>query len=415
VVGLAIDHQTRTSRYFKRAHTRIQSTSPCYLSHGSRSAIIPADMKTSDFDYDLPESYIAQKPVEPRDSARLLVLDRATGTLTHRIFREIGEYLRPGDLLVANESRVIPARLWARKVPTGGRVELLLLSRRDAQTWEALVKGRRTPVGTRLALYTPDQGREPSDHLGSPVVEGEVIAWTESGGRLIRFESEIEALLDALGTVPLPPYIKAPIADPERYQTVYARRRGSVAAPTAGLHFTPELLVRLRKQGIQLAFVDLQIGLDTFRPVESETIEEHHIHTERCALSPEVAHQINQAKLEGRRVIAVGTTSVRVLETAARATDRSDEGKDETARATGTSVCGWRTVSAFEGATDLYIYPPFQFRVVDALITNFHLPRSSLLMLVSAFAGREPVMHAYAQAKAANYRFFSFGDAMLVL
>ena len=368
-------------------------------------------MKTSDFDYDLPESYIAQKPIEPRDSARLMVVDRAAGTLSHRTFHEIGEYLRPGDLLVANESRVIPARLWARKVPSGGKVELLLLSRQDAQTWEALVKGRKTPVGTRLALLRADPA-DPGTTLPDPAFpQGTVIAWTESGGRLIRFESEIEPLLDALGTVPLPPYIKAPIADPERYQTVYARQSGSVAAPTAGLHFTPDLLLKLRRQGVQLAFVNLDIGLDTFRPVESEAIEDHHIHTERCTLSPEVARQINQAKLEGRRVIAVGTTSVRVLETAARA----GQIPIQDTCAVENTACGWQTVRAFEGATNLYIYPPFQFRVVDALITNFHLPRSSLLMLVSAFAGREQIMRAYTQAREANYRFFSFGDAMLIL
>jgi len=370
-------------------------------------------MKTSDFDYDLPESYIAQTPVEPRDSARLLVVDRTAGTLAHRTFRDIGEYLRPGDLLVANESRVIPARLWARKVPTGGQVELLLLSRHDKQTWETLVKGRKTPVGTRLTLHRPEPESPALPEL--PALEGQVIAWTESGGRLIRFESDIEPLLDALGTVPLPPYIKSPIADPERYQTVYARRRGSVAAPTAGLHFTPELLLKLRRQGIQLAFVNLEIGLDTFRPVESERIENHHIHTERCVLSPDVARQINQAKLESRRVIAVGTTSVRVLETAARISSQTGQIMDGADCDAGNAACGWRTVSAFEGATTLYIYPPFHFQVVDALITNFHLPRSSLLMLVSAFASREQIMNAYAEARDANYRFFSFGDAMLIL
>jgi S-adenosylmethionine:tRNA ribosyltransferase-isomerase len=381
-------------------------------------------VKTSSFDYGLPPSYIAQKPAEPRDSARLLVLNQATGELDHCLFRDIGAYLRPGDLLVANESRVIPARLYARKRPTGGHVELLLLSQKDEWTWEALVKGRRTPVGTHLALYPPGHEEEP------PAIEGEVVAWTDSGGRLIRWDRPIESLLDELGTVPLPPYIRAPIADPERYQTVYARRWGSVAAPTAGLHFTPELLLALREQGVQLAFIDLEIGLDTFRPVESETVEEHHIHTERCSLSPEVARQVNQARLEGRRVIAVGTTSVRVLETAAR------KGTSPAARLVGRpcpstgpqgpgntqgAACPWQTVSAFSGPTDLYIYPPFEFRAVDALITNFHLPRSSLLMLVSAFAapgtlaGRERVLAAYEEAKRRRYRFFSFGDAMLIL
>ena len=391
-------------------------------------------MQTSDFDYDLPSSYIAQKPVEPRDSARLLVVHRATGKLEHRVFCDIGAYLRPGDLLIANESRVLPARLHARKVPSGGQVELLLLSRQDERTWEALVKGRRTPVGTRLALRRPGQPDassgepdEASGEEGPAAIEGEIVAWTDSGGRLIRWNRAVEPFLDELGTVPLPPYIHAPIADPERYQTVYARKEGSVAAPTAGLHFTPDLLFALRERGIQLAFVDLEIGLDTFRPVESETIEGHHIHTERCSLSPEVARQINQAKLEGRRVIAVGTTSVRVLETAARAGSpfppRLIGQACETESPAGGS-CPWQSVTAFSGPTDLYIYPPFQFRVVDALITNFHLPRSSLLMLVSAFAGqrapgvasgRELIMAAYEQAKREGYRFFSFGDAMLIL
>lgn len=399
-------------------------------------------MLTSDFDYDLPPSYIAQQPVEPRDSARLLVVHRATGRLEHRVFRDIGEYLRPGDLLIANESRVLPARLQARKVPSGGRVELLLLSRRDDRTWEALVKGRRTPVGTRLALYRSGQrdasSGEPaaprlrgaaSGEDGPPLIVGEIVAWTDSGGRLIRWERPVEPFLDELGTVPLPPYIHTPIADSERYQTVYARREGSVAAPTAGLHFTPDLLLTLRERGIQLAFVDLEIGLDTFRPVESETVEEHHIHTERCSLSPEVARQINQARLEGRRVIAVGTTSVRVLETAARiGGQRADippmqrlvAQPCETGSQAG-AACPWQAVTAFSGPTDLYIYPPFPFRVVDALITNFHLPRSSLLMLVSAFAapdavsGRELILKAYEEAKREGYRFFSFGDAMLIL
>ena len=367
-------------------------------------------MKTLDFKYELPESYIAQEPVEPRDSSRLMIIDRATGTLSHRVFFQIGEFLRPGDLLVANESRVIPARLFAAKVPSGGKVEVLLLSRRDELTWETLVKGRKTPVGTRLSLSRP--GGE------TPDVYGQVIDWTEAGGRVIRWDRAIGPFLDELGTVPLPPYIRTPISDSERYQTVYARRRGSVAAPTAGLHFTPELLLSLRQRGVELAFVDLEIGLDTFRPVKAERVEDHHIHTERCTLSPEVARQINQAKLEGRRVIAVGTTSVRVLETAAQiATDcRQPISKQpEVVHPSQGASCGWQTVQAFSGSTDLFIYPGFQFRVVDALITNFHLPRSSLLMLVCAFAGRELILKAYGTARQEGYRFFSFGDAMLIL
>lgn len=321
-----------------------------------------------------------------------MVIHRSTRQIEHRIFREIGEYLRCGDLLVANQSRVIPARLFARKMPRGGKVELLLLARRDAHTWEALVKGRKTPVGTRLVLPDPSSN--------TPCAVGEVIAWTEAGGRLIRWETPIEPLLDRLGMVPLPPYITTPLADPERYQTVYAREAGSVAAPTAGLHFTDQLLARLNAQGVELAFVTLNIGLDTFRPVETENIEEHRIHTENCTLTPEIAHRVNGAKREGRRVIAVGTTTVRVLETAARLNEQADP-----------STVVW----PFSGPTDLFIYPGFQFRVVDALITNFHLPRSSLLMLVSAFAGRELILTAYEEAKRQGYRFFSFGDAMLIL
>jgi len=326
-----------------------------------------------------------------------MVIHRDTGQIEHRIFREIGEYLRCGDLLVANQSRVIPARLVARKVPQGGKVELLLLGRRDAQTWEALVKGRKTPVGTRLTLIDPADG--------TTRAVGEVIAWTEAGGRLIRWEAPIDALLDELGMVPLPPYITTPLADPERYQTVYGRVAGSVAAPTAGLHFTQDLLARLGEQGVELAFVTLDIGLDTFRPVETENIEEHRIHTENCILTPETARQINRAKEERRRIIAVGTTTVRVLETGAR----------QMANDHGSTADGRAVVHAFAGPTNLFIYPGFQFRVIDALITNLHLPRSSLLMLVSAFAGRELTMAAYEEAKRAGYRFFSFGDAMLIL
>lgn len=340
-------------------------------------------MKTTDFDYELPPELIAQTPIEPRDASRLLVVDRASGRLTHRIFRDIGEYLHPGDLLVANESRVIPARLRARKVPTGGKVELLLLAKRDERTWEALVKGRKVLPGYRLAI-----GR------GKRRVEGEVLEITASGGRLIAFDQPIEPLLDRLGIIPLPPYIHTPLTNAERYQTVYARREGSVASPTAGLHFTPELLRSLQEAGVRLAFVTLDIGLDTFRPVKEERVENHTIHTERCELSPEVAALINQTKKAGRRVIAVGTTVVRVLETAAR---QSPE------------------VRPFSGSTDLFIYPGFRFRTVDALITNFHLPRSTLLMLVCAFAGRELIFKAYQEAIRQRYRFYSFGDAMLIL
>ncbi len=355
-------------------------------------------MKTSEFDYHLPPHLIAQTPIEPRDASRLLVLHRETGHIEHRHFRDIGDYLRPGDLLIGNESRVIPARLFGRKVPTGGRVELLLLARRGERTWEALVRGRKVRPGTRLEIGQ-----------GQRAVGGNVLEVTASGGRLIEFERPIEPLLPELGVVPLPPYIHHPLADPERYQTIYARVEGSVAAPTAGLHFTPELLLQLRKRGVQFAFVDLKIGLDTFRPVSEDKVEEHRIHTEECELRPEVAEQINRAVLEGRRVIAVGTTAVRVLETAAGGQCRA------TNEPTSDGPCALRTVSAFRGTTDLFIYPGYQFRVVQALITNFHLPRSTLLMLVSAFAGKELIERAYREAIAREYRFYSFGDAMLIL
>lgn len=349
-------------------------------------------MKTDWFDYDLPKELIAQKPVEPRDASRLMVVDRRTGEIAHRHFRDVVEYLRAGDLLVFNETRVIPARLRGHKVPTGGKVELLLLKKRDEWTWEALVGGKRVRPGTRLRF---------ADGEG-PTLEAEVVEELEGSGRVVRFARPVEPLLDRLGMVPLPPYIHEPLEDPERYQTVYARVAGSVAAPTAGLHFTPELLLRLREMGVQFAFLTLDIGLDTFRPVTEEEVEAHRMHTEFCRLPPETAHAVNQAHLEGRRVVAVGTTVVRVLESAAQAC--GEEG-----------TCPFAQVAAFEGPTDLFIYPGYQFRVVDAMITNFHLPRSTLLMLVSAFAGRDLILRACRQAVAMRYRFFSFGDAMLIL
>lgn len=339
-------------------------------------------MFSRDFDYHLPPELIAQTPVEPRDASRLLVLHRDSGRIEHRLFRDIVDYLRPGDLLVANETRVIPARLWARKVPTGGKVELLLLAKRGELQWEALVKGRKVPVGQVI-------------ELAEGACRGVVEAITASGGRLIRFERPIEALVEEVGSVPLPPYIHQPLADPERYQTVYAREKGSVAAPTAGLHFTPELIARTQAMGVEWVTVLLHIGLDTFRPVTEERVEEHRLHSEYCRLSAEVAERINAAKRQGRRVIAVGTTSVRVLETAAQDTAEG--------------------VRSWEGPTELFIYPGYRFRVVDALITNFHLPRSTLLMLVSAFAGLEQIKAAYEEAIRLRYRFYSFGDGMLIL
>ena len=364
-------------------------------------------MRTSDFDYDLPPELIAQTPIEPRDASRLLVVNRATRELAHRHFHDIGDYLRPGDLLVANRSRVIPARLAGRKADTGGAVEVLLLARRTdlgPEYWEALVRpGRRIREGQELRF-----------ERGATAVEGEaalsasVVARTEAGGRILRFmppasDEPLDAVLAQLGTVPLPPYIRAPLANPERYQTVYSREPGSAAAPTAGLHFTPELLARLAAQGVETAYVLLHVGLDTFRPVEEEDPRDHKMHSEAFELNEQAAEQINAARARGGRVIAVGTTSVRVLE----------------------SLPDAAQVEPAQGRTTLFITPGYRFRLVDALITNFHLPRSSLLMLVSAFAetpgagshgaGIDLMRRAYAEAIARRYRFFSFGDAMLIL
>jgi S-adenosylmethionine:tRNA ribosyltransferase-isomerase len=386
-------------------------------------------MKTSSFDYDLPPELIAQTPIEPRDASRLMVVHRDTGEIEHRRFHDIGTYLRSGDLLVLNETRVIPARLFGHKVRTGGKVEILLLTQRDERTWEVLVRGKKLRPGTRIEIRTAGEqatkgagereGHEFHTLDSESRIIVEIIAETESGGRLVRFEQPIEPMLDDLGVVPLPPYIHEPLADPERYQTVYGRVEGSVAASTAGLHFTPELLVDLRRRGVEMTFVTLHIGLDTFRPVKEERVEDHQIHTEWYELTAPVAAQINRARLEGRRVVAVGTTVVRALESAARCLvsrpgplgsalkihDCAPEG----------TACAWRTVSAYAGPTDLFIHPGYRFRVVEAMVTNFHLPRSTLLMLVSAFSGHDLVSRAYQEAIELRYRFFSFGDAMLLL
>jgi S-adenosylmethionine:tRNA ribosyltransferase-isomerase len=359
----------------------------------------------SDFDYDLPESFIAQTPVEPRDASRLMVLDRATGRAEHRRFRDIGDYLRPGDVLVLNDTRVIPARLQARKARTGGKVELLLLARRRAQTWEALMGGSGVRPGTVLEVD------------GQPGLQAAVLEDLGEARRLVQFSQPLTPLLERVGHTPLPPYIHQPLANSERYQTVYARQAGSAAAPTAGLHFTPELLLQLKKNGIGLAYVTLHIGLDTFAPVTEARVEEHVIHTEWCQLTAETAKQINEAKLAGGRVVAVGTTAVRVLESAGAPPPKEQEdpgpSPEPTAQGRGEG-CPWQAVRAWEGPTSLFIIPGHRFRVVDALITNFHLPRSTLLMLVSAFAGRERMLAAYETAKREGYRFFSFGDAMLL-
>ncbi|MBN1249672.1 MAG: tRNA preQ1(34) S-adenosylmethionine ribosyltransferase-isomerase QueA [Anaerolineae bacterium] len=361
-------------------------------------------MRTADLDYELPEDLIAQEPIEPRDQSRLLVMHRESGQIEHRTFRDISDYTVAGDLLVANESRVIPARLYGHKEPSGGRVEVLLLRQLEGTLWRGLVGGARTRSGTVIRF---DRGRAPanSDSEAPSQVTAEIVDVGERGERTLLFSEPVEGHLDEVGHVPLPPYIHRPIQDPERYQTIYARTPGSAAAPTAGLHFTPELMLDLRDKGVRLDFVTLHVGLDTFRPITEDRIEEHRIHREWCHLSTSTAERVNLTRLMGKRVFAVGTTSVRVLETAAR------QGLLQTRDGT----CPWRPLAPFEGFTDLYITPGFDFRVVDALITNFHLPKSTLLALVMAFAGEERIRRAYETAISERYRFFSFGDAMLII
>lgn len=366
-------------------------------------------MRTSDFDYELPPDLIAQTPVEPRDSSRLMVLRRDSGTTEHRRFTDILEYLRPGDLMVFNQSRVIPARLFGIRDDNGGKVELLLLRREADGVWEALARpGRRLRPGAMVTI-TPPASEHPRSNL-APAVQGkpltvEILESRPSGLKVVRLSSEES--IDRLGHTPLPPYIRRRLEDPERYQTVYARNPGSAAAPTAGLHFTPELLSGIREAAVETAFVTLHVGLDTFRPVQGEDPTEHHIHTERYSLDAQTADALNRARAEYRRVIAVGTTSVRVLEQAAADAEHAG-----------------RSFEAVEGDASIYILPGHRFRAVDAMTTNFHLPRSTLLMLVSAFAqhgargemsGRETILAAYAEAIRLRYRFYSFGDAMLIL
>jgi len=339
-------------------------------------------MKTSDFDYHLPPEFIAQTAAEPRDHSRLLVLSRWDGAVEHRHFYELCDYLQPGDVVVCNDSRVIPARLLGNKVDSGAKVELLLLRRLDRGVWETLVRpGRRLKAGARIEVGA------------GPIVRAEVIAKTESGTAVVSFSDE--KTLEKLGAVPLPPYIRLPLADSERYQTVYAQEKGSVAAPTAGLHFTTELMSRLRERDVSFVFVTLHLALDSFRPVQVDNPLEHVIHGEYGEISPAVASEISQARAEGRRVICVGTSAVRVLEHVAGASEGG--------------------IEPFAGWTDLFVVPGHRFQVVDALITNFHLPRSTLLMLVCAFAGRERILQAYQEAIRLGYRFYSFGDAMLIL
>jgi S-adenosylmethionine:tRNA ribosyltransferase-isomerase len=343
-------------------------------------------MKTSDFDYFLPQQLIAQCPVEPRDRSRLMVLNKGDGSIEHSIFCDITSYLRAGDVLVFNNSRVIPARLMGRKVDTGGRVEILLLRRCD-KGWEVLVKpGRRVKIGTRIEVTKQDDKQHNSGVLA------EVTGIKPGGIRLVSFADE--GLLPRLGKVPLPPYIHTPLAEPERYQTVYADEAGSVAAPTAGLHFTPELLSKIQNKGVDCLFVALHIGLDTFRPVKEEDPSKHSVYREYGVLDEEAAGKLSLAKEEGCRIICVGTTTVRLIEYVAQFGKKS---------------------GPFEGWVDLFILPGYRFRMVDAMVTNFHLPRSTTLMLVTAFAGENLIKKAYVEAIANGYRFYSFGDAMLIL
>jgi len=341
-------------------------------------------MKTRDFDYFLPSHLIAQTPIEPRDHSRLMVLNRSDGSIEHKRFYELPDYLQAGDLLVFNDSRVIPARLIGRKAATGGRVEILLLRRLDTCVWEALVKpGKRVNIGTKVEI-TNDKAK----------VLAEVTGLGQDGVKVIRFSDE--RLLMESGKIPLPPYIHLPLKSPERYQTVYAKAVGSVAAPTAGLHFTPELIEQTKTKGVTCLFTTLHIGLDTFRPVREEEPIEHPIHKEYGVLNQEVASNLSQAKAAGQRIICVGTSTTRILEEAAQSSSPLQ-------------------LRAFAGWVSLFILPEYRFRMVDGLITNFHLPRSTLLMLVSAFAGREFITRAYQEAISQKYRFYSFGDAMLIL
>lgn len=368
----------------------------------AEASSVPADLseiKTADFDYDLPQEFIAQTPIEPRDHARLLVLDRTTGDLSHQHIYDLPQHLRPGDLLVLNDTRVIPARLLGRK-ETGGQAEIFLVRALEDGRWQAMVRGKNLTVGKRI-LVENQEGAQ---------VWATITKQLDGPLRIVSFDEPIDDLLDDLGQVPLPPYIHTALDDPERYQTVYSRYEGSVAAPTAGLHFTPELLFDLRARGVQFVYVTLHVSLDTFRPVSEADPRRHDIHSEWLEFSSNTARLVNDTRLRGDRIIAVGTTSVRALETAAKIA----LGLSPCDPAPSDLVCGWQTTAAFTGDTDLYILPGHHFRAVDAMLTNFHLPRSTLLMLVSAFAGKANIDRAYAEAIAQRYRFFSFGDAMLI-
>lgn len=341
-------------------------------------------LKLEDFDFNLPEELIAQHPVEPRDSSRLMAVNRSTGQISHHTFRDLPQLLRAGDVLVVNNTRVIPARLIGEKEGTQAKIECLLLKRLERDIWEVLVKpGKRLKQGQAVLF-------------GEGLLRGELLEIHPDGNRVMRFtyEGVFEAVLDELGSMPLPPYITAQLEDKERYQTVYAKESGSAAAPTAGLHFTPELIERLKEGGVEIVEILLHVGLGTFRPVKVENIEEHTMHAEYYRVSKDAAEQINRAKREGRRVIAVGTTASRTLESVANSEGLIQEG---------------------EGWTDIYIYPGYKFKSIDGLLTNFHFPKSTLVMLVSALAGRELILKAYNLAISERYRFYSFGDSMIIL
>jgi S-adenosylmethionine:tRNA ribosyltransferase-isomerase len=354
-------------------------------------------VNVSDFDYDLPESFIAQEPADPRDSSKLMLLNKNSGDVEHAIFRDITDYLNPGDVLVMNNTRVIPARLQAYKIETDGKAEVLLLRQLSDTEWRVMVGGRRITEGTRLGFEDSDITALVTDEL-------------EGSERIVQFSQPVNNLLTDLGEMPLPPYIHTRLDDPERYQTVYSRKEGSAAAPTAGLHFTPDLLLKLRDMGVKMAYCTLHIGLDTFQPVRVEQVKDHEIHSERALLDADNAKIINEAKLAGGRIISVGTTSARTLETAGILSEGGDPSNPQESE----DRCPWRPVIAFEQDTRLFIYPGYKWRVVDGLITNFHLPQSTLLMMISAFAGRDNVLSAYEQAKENDYRFYSFGDAMFI-
>lgn len=339
-------------------------------------------MKTSDFDYDLPKKFIAQSPASPRDAARLMILERSTGKIRHSVFNKLTNFLLPGDLLVFNETKVIPARIYGKKIPTGGKVELLLLRRINEYQWEALVGGKRLVEGKQIEIVSG--------------IKAQIVQVLSGARRIIHFDKPVDEKLTEIGQIPLPPYIHKELRDPNQYQTVFAKYPGSAAAPTAGLHFTRRLMREIQDKEIHFAFVTLHVGLDTFAPVEEESPADHEIHTEWYRLPAETAKMINSTKRRGGRIIAVGTTSVRALESGARFNTRDQLLLDS------------------EGATDLFILPGYQFKIIDAMITNFHLPRSSLIMLVSAFAGKDNILRAYEEAKRENYRFFSFGDGMFI-